>query len=150
MRYLSNLFLCKKRLLNPKENGTQDLKIITTSGMTSLIRNMGQFGDDFKFALDFLWTNMVNTGCCVFMQKGLAIRKNLLWTLWKWLQKELFYIFYVFAAFERKPSVGAFCHKRAQSISISYPQSEWRHIFKYLWRHITNYLTWTFLWNVWK
>ena len=55
----------QKRSLNPK-NGFQELKIISTSGMTSLTRNLGQFGDVLKFAWDFRGTNMVKYRVGVF------------------------------------------------------------------------------------
>ncbi len=57
MKYLFDLFLCKKDGWIQK-NVFQDMKISTISGMTSLIRNLGQYGDVFKFAWDFLGTNI--------------------------------------------------------------------------------------------
>ena len=55
----------QKRSLNPK-NGFQELKIISTSGVTSLIRNLGPFRDVLKFAWDFRGTNMVKYQVGVF------------------------------------------------------------------------------------
>ncbi len=65
MKYLFDLFLCKKDGWIQKTC----LKISTTSGMMSLIRNLGQFGDVFKFASDFLGTNMVKYRVEVFSCK---------------------------------------------------------------------------------
>ena len=91
VKYLLDLFVCKKDRWIHK-NEFQDLKIITTSGMTSLIRNLGQFGDVFKFAWDFLGTNMVKYRVEVFScKKSWRFRKMYSGHLkistngWKWL-----------------------------------------------------------------
>ena len=62
---LFDLMLCKNDRWIQK-NMFRSLKIITTSGMTSLIKNLGQFGDILKFAWDFRGTNMVKYRVGVF------------------------------------------------------------------------------------
>ena len=65
MKNLLDLFWCKNDRWIQK-NRFRSLKIITTSGMTSLIRNLGQFGDVLKFAWDFRETNIVKFRVGVF------------------------------------------------------------------------------------
>ena len=58
MKILMDLFWCKNDQ-GIQKNRSRILKLITTSGMTSLIRNLGQFRDVLKIAWDFSGTNMM-------------------------------------------------------------------------------------------